>query len=234
VIDLRRDGEVFVLRFDAGENRIHPEFLAALNGALDEVEASQGPAALVTTGAGKFYSNGLDVAGLAGLGGEALRAFLAELDRVFARVLSLPVASVAAINGHAFAAGGMLALAHDFRVMRADRGFFCLPEIDMAMGQPLEPGMYAVIGAALPRPIFHEALITGRRYGGLDAAARGIVTEAVAEAEVLPRALGIARGMAGKDRETLRQLKRGLHADALAVLERHGQGSGSGRAKEPD
>jgi enoyl-CoA hydratase/carnithine racemase len=219
VIDLERQGAVFVLRFAAGENRIHPGFLAALGAALDAVEASEGPAALVTTGAGKFYSNGLDVAGLARLGGEAVRAFLADLDRIFARLLTLPVASVAAINGHAFAAGGMLALAHDFRVMRADRGFFCLPEVDMAMRQPLEPGMYAVIGAALPRPVFHEALITGRRYGGLEAAGRGIVNEAVAEAEVLPRAVEIARGLSGKDRETLRQLKRGLHADALAVLE---------------
>jgi enoyl-CoA hydratase/carnithine racemase len=221
VIDVERHAEVFVLRFDAGENRIHPEFLAALGAALDEVEKSQGPAALVTTGTGKFYSNGLDVAGLAKLGGEAVRAFLADLDRLFARMLTLPVASVAAINGHAFAAGGMLALAHDFRVMRADRGFFCLPEVDMAMRQPLEAGMYAVIGAALPRPVFHEALITGRRYGGLDSAARGIVHEAVAEAEVLPRAIETARGLAGKDRETLRQLKRGLYSDALAVLERH-------------
>lgn len=221
MIELERDGEVFVLRMSAGENRIHPDFLAAWNASLDEVEASQGPAALVTTGAGKFYSNGLDVVGLATLGGEAVRVFLADLDRLFARVLTLPVASVAAINGHAFAAGGMLALAHDFRVMRADRGYFCLPEIDMAMGQPLEPGMYAVIGTALARPVFHEALVTGRRYGGSEAAARGIVNEAVAEAEVLPRALEIARGLAGKDRETLRQLKRGLHADALGVLERH-------------
>lgn len=225
MIELERDAEVFVLRLCAGENRIHPDFLKALGAALDEVEASEGPAALVTTGAGRFYSNGLDVAGLAELGAEAVRAFLADLDRAFARVLTLPVASVAAINGHAFAAGGMLALAHDFRVMRADRGFFCLPEVDMAMGQPLEPGMYAVIGTVLSRPVFHEALVSGRRYGGLDAAARGIVNEAVAEEEVLPRALAIARELAGKDRETLRQLKRGLYADALAVLERHDRGA---------
>ena len=33
----------------------------------------------------------------------------------------------------------MLALAHDFHVMRSDRGFFCLPEIDLRL--PLHPGM---------------------------------------------------------------------------------------------
>ena len=221
MIDLSRRDEVFVLRLEAGENRIHPEFLAAFGEALDRVEASEGPAALVTTGEGKFYSNGLDVAGLARLGAEGVRAFLADLDRLFARLLTFPVPTVAALNGHAFAAGGMLAMAHDFRVMRADRGFFCLPEIDMAMKQPLERGMYALLGAKLPAPVLHEALVTGRRFGGLDAAANGVVTEAAAESEVLPRAIELARGLCGKDRETLAALRRGLYADALGVLERH-------------
>ena len=228
MIDLSRREQVFVLRLCAGENRIHPEFLAAFGAALDEVEASEGPAALVTTGEGRFYSNGLDVAGLARLGGEGVRAFLADLDRSFARLLSFPVPCVAAINGHAFAAGGMLALAHDFRVMRVDRGFFCLPEIDMAMKQPLERGMYALLGAKLAAPVLHEALVTGRRFGGLDAAANGLVTEAVAEAEVLPRALELARSLAGKDRATLSALRRGLYAEALAVLERHDRPAGPG------
>lgn len=221
MIELTREGAVHVLRLRAGENRIQPDFVSAVNGALDEVEGSEPPGALVTTGEGKFYSNGLDVAGLARLGPDGVRGFLADLDRLFARVLAFPLPTVAALNGHAFAAGGMLALAHDFRVMRADRGFFCLPEIDMAMRQPLERGMYAVIGARLSRAVFHEALVTGRRYGGLDAAARGIVSEAASEAEVLPRALAIASELAGKDRATLGALKRGLFADALAVLERH-------------
>lgn len=221
MIDLSRRDEVFVLRMTAGENRIHPEFLAAFGAALDRVEQSEGPAALVTTGEERFYSNGLDVGRLAGLGGAGVRAFLADLDRCFARLLALGVPSVAAINGHAFAAGGMLALAHDFRVMRADRGFFCLPEIDMAMKQPLERGMYALLGAKLAAPVLHEALVTGRRFGGLDAAANGIATEAVAGSEVLPRAIELARSLAGKDRPTLAALRRGLYADALAVLERH-------------
>ena len=61
VIDLQRHGDVFVLKLDRDENRFRPDFLDAIASALDEVEAAGNPAALVTTGAGRFYSNGLDL-----------------------------------------------------------------------------------------------------------------------------------------------------------------------------
>ena len=114
----------------------------------------------------------------------------------------------------------MIALAHDYRVMRGDRGFFCLPEIDLGMGVPLAAGMYAVIEARLPGPLVHEMLITGRRYGGEEALAKGIVDAAVPETEVVPRAAEFVRRLAGKDRATMGAIKRGLYRSALEVLER--------------
>ena len=219
MIELERRGEVFVLHMRAGENRINQPFLDAFNHALDEVERSEGAGALVTTGEGRFYSTGLDLEWLSGDGKGKAAELLTELHHVFARLLTFPMATVAAVNGHAFAAGAMLALAHDSRVMRADRGYFCLPEIDLAMGQPLTPGMYALLKARLPPQILHEALITGRRYGGVEAMARQLVHDAVSEKEVVPRAIEIAGGLAGKDRATMAALKRGLFASALEVLD---------------
>jgi len=125
MIDLRRDGSVFVLTMQAGENRLNRPFLDALNRALDTVEASSGPAALVTTGGQeKFYSTGLDLDWLGREGQAEAPRFVESVIALFARVAAFDVPTVAAINGHAFAAGGMLALAHDFRVMRADRGTY--------------------------------------------------------------------------------------------------------------
>jgi Delta3-Delta2-enoyl-CoA isomerase len=57
----------------------------------------------------------------------------------------------------------MLALAYDLAVMRADRGYFCLPEV--VLGMPFTPGMNALIRARLPIAAAHEAMTTGRRYG---------------------------------------------------------------------
>jgi outer membrane protein OmpA-like peptidoglycan-associated protein len=122
------------------------------------------------------------------------------------------------VNGHAFAGGAMLALAHDFRVMRTERGYFCLPEVDLATGQPLTPGLYALLDARLDRATLHEALVTGRRYPATEAAARGLVHEALPETALLPRAVAMARELATKDRATLAALKRGLFDAALRSL----------------
>lgn len=124
--------------------------------------------------------------------------------------------AVAALQGHTFAAGAMLALAHDQRVMRADRGFFCLPEVDIRI--PFTPGMNALIAARLTPNAAHEAMTTGRRYGGLDAATAGIVEEALEEDRLLPRAIELAAALAGKDPATLQTIKQRLYAAPLAAL----------------
>ncbi len=62
------------------------------------------------------------------------------------------------------------------------------------------------------------ALVTGRRYPAPEAVTHGIVHEAVPEDAVLPRAVGMARALAGKDRATLGALKRGLFGSALKAL----------------
>lgn len=211
---LERDGDVFVLNLGEDENRFNADSLDALERCLDKVEAAT-PCALVTTASGKFWSNGLDLEWIATQGEQAV-PFIERVHELLARVLEMGVPSIAALQGHTFAAGAMLALAHDGRVMRADRGFFCLPEVDI--GIPFTPGMSALIAARLPAQAAHEAMTTGKRYGGSDAALAGIVEDAVSEAEVLPKALQRARALAGKDPATLKTIKQRLYRDALAAL----------------
>jgi enoyl-CoA hydratase/carnithine racemase len=212
---LDRDGDVFVLDLGDDENRFNPDWVGGAEALLDEVAAARAPRALVTTATGKFWSNGLDLEWMAA-NGDQVPAFVPRVHGLFARVLALPVPTVAAIQGHCFAAGAMLAMAHDFRVMRADRGFFCLPEVDIHI--PFTPPMAALIQARLSKKTAHEAMTTGRRYGGADAAEAGIVDAAAGEAEVLPRALEIAGALAAKDGATLGAIKEGMYPEALALL----------------
>ena len=215
MIDVRREGDVHVLRFDDGENRFSPGLLEEFEKALDALAEAPAPKALVTTGTGKFYSNGLDLDWL-GQNADRWGPYVARVHALFARLLTLPMPTVAAVNGHAFAAGGMLALAHDFRVMRADRGYFCLPEVDL--GLPFSPGMSALIQARLPASTAHEAMVTGRRYGGEDAVAAGIVHRTAPEAEVASAAIALAAPLAAKDGGTMAKIRTQMYAPVLEAL----------------
>lgn len=216
-IHLDRRDAVFVLTMDDGENRMNPAWLDAMADALDEVEAGANPKALITTGAGRFFSNGLDLEPLLASGTDTMTAFVAEVERLFARIIRSPFITVAACNGHTFAAGAMLALCHDFRLMRADRGYFCLPEVDL--GIPFTPGMDALIKLRLPQMTAHEVMVTGSRYGGEAAAARGIVQHAVHADAVVPEAVAIASGLAAKAGTTMGTIKSRMYADLIGLLE---------------
>lgn len=212
---LTREDDVFVLDLGAGENRFNGEFFDSLEDCLDQVEAAPAPRALLTAASGKHWSTGLDLDWLA-TQGDAVGEFIARMHELLARVLEIGVPTVAALQGHTFAGGAMFALAHDQRVMRADRGFFCLPEVDINI--PFTVGMSALIAARLPQPALHEAMSTGRRYGGVDAAAAGIVNEAVPEAQVRARAIERAAAQAAKGPDVLRTIKQRLYSDALSAL----------------
>lgn len=217
MIDLEFDDGVYVLHMRSGQNLLNLEFIRALNVALDEVERSTGPASLVTTGDGKFYSNGLDLAWMLGDGAGQMSEFAPLLQRTFARLVAFPVVTVAAINGHAFAAGAIFSLTQDFRLMRSDRGFFCLPEVDLKV--PFPAGVMSIPRSRLPSATLHEAIVSGRRYNAAEAVAGGIVDGSLLEADVLPHAVAMARTLAEKHRPTLAALKRALYPDVLDQLE---------------
>ena len=215
MIEITREGPVFILRLDGGENRFSGEAITAWNEALDEVEAAEGPKALVTTGTGKFYSNGLDLDYMMSDGVDS-NAYLESVLAIMGRILVFPAATVAAMNGHAFGAGAQIALAHDYRVMREDRGYFCMPEVDMRA--PLHPGMTAIIQARLPRQVAHEIIVTGTRYGGARARERCIVDALAAEADVVARAVEYASALSDKSDPMLGRLKREMYPEVLEAL----------------
>ena len=215
-VHLNRDGNVSVVTLDRGEHRFHPELLDALDAALDEVEAGEGPAAVVLTGAGRFFSNGLDLEWMGTAPEGGAQEVLERVHRLYARLLGWEVPTVGAINGHAFAGGAMLSLALDQRVMRADRGFWCLPEV--ALGLPFTPGMSALCAARLAPQAAHVAMTSGRRFGGTDALEHGIVDAVAPEDRVVADATARAAELAPTRGPVLAAIKRELHAVALERL----------------
>ncbi len=215
MLTLETQGEVLILRMDAGENRFGNAEIQQWNELLDEALASEGPKALVTTGTGKFYSNGLDLEYMQS--GEVDPATYVETAlAIMSRVLTFPAITVAAMNGHAFGAGAQIALAHDYRIMRKDRGYFCMPEIDL--GMPLHPGMTALIQARLPIQTAHEVIATGTRYSGEMALDRRIVDRVEDEADVLSSAVEMAAGLAAKAAPVMSRLKAEMYPQVVEAM----------------
>lgn len=213
--DLTWQGDVAIITMAQGENRFDLEQTMRWHALLDEVEAHQGPLALVTTGTDKFYSNGLDLDWLMANQPEA-GGMLRELHRVWGRILGLDCITVAAVNGHCFGAGALLSSAHDRIVMRSDRGYWCMPELDL--GLPVSEKMAALLQARLPRTAIHRALMTGHRFTGAEALAVGIADEIAEAAAVLPAAVEWAAAIAPKSREVIAEHKRLLYAQVIDSL----------------
>jgi enoyl-CoA hydratase/carnithine racemase len=210
------EGDVAIVAWTDGENRFRPDSVAAHHALLDQLERRDGPLAVVMTGDGKYFSNGLDLDWM-GANPEMAGDVVSEVHRLFRRLLALDAVVVAAVNGHAFAAGAMLTAACDLRVMRGDRGWWCLPEADL--GLPLTEPMAAVVQTGLPRPAVVEAVLTGRRYTGPEALAAGIVQHTADESDVLPRAIELATRASSTARRVTGTHKEQLHRAALAVLD---------------
>jgi enoyl-CoA hydratase/carnithine racemase len=208
MITIERYDSTLVLHSAAGDNRLNATVLEGWEAALDQIEADETIGALISIGDGKFYSYGLDVDILAAAD-ETVGPYLDRVLTLLHRVVVLPVATVAALNGHAFGAGAILALAHDARVMRSDRGLFCLPEVDLGFDFP--PLMSALIRSKLSPFAAQEAMTTGHRYRSSEAIERQMVDASASETELLDTALAFAARRGNKHRGALGAIKADLY-----------------------
>ncbi|WP_405495542.1 enoyl-CoA hydratase-related protein [Nocardia sp. NBC_00511] len=211
---LTHHDKIAVLDLGGDENRFSPTYLTEVDALLDTV-LSDGSQALITTASGKFYSNGLDLDWLSA-NSERAEWYVAQVQSLLARMLTFALPTVAALPGHAFGAGAMLAVAHDFRVMREDRGYFCFPEADIRI--PFTRGMAALIQGKLTPKSAIASMTTGRRFGGPDALAYDLVDAIAEQAAVLETAISIVTPLGAKDQGTLGAIKTVMFADAVTAL----------------
>lgn len=221
MIELERRDDVFVMTMVDDENRWNTTFTREIAKAINEVEASEGAAALVAASAHpKFFSNGLDLEWIQnpeGHRGGDRAPFGTEFMSLLGRLITLPVPTVAAINGHAFGAGLMLALAHDVRIMREDRGYLCANELEIGMTIP-QPEI-ALFRHKIPAPAFHETVILARRWTAPAAVEAGFVEAAVPNDRVLDAAIERAASLAhlGAHRTNLGWQKEQLYGTGAAL-----------------
>ena len=82
--------------------------------------------------------------------------------------------TIALLPGHAFAAGFMTAMMHDYRLMNPHRGFLCLNELDF--GAPLQPPMASIFRQKVPNPnTFRTMVLESKRYNALEGLKEGFL-----------------------------------------------------------
>jgi enoyl-CoA hydratase len=214
------DGVAVVTMRHGKVNALDIALCQALCEALDH--AADGAQAVVLTGTGTVFSAGVDLHQVIA-GREAyLARFLPELRRVFTRLATFELPLVAAVNGHAFAGGYILAAAADWVLMAEGPGRAGVTEL--LVGVPF-PGIALELlrmrtGEAQARPL----VTGGATFQAGQALARHLIDEAVAADDLASLSLAAARRLAALGpgfRLTKRQLRLLplARAQELAVLD---------------
>lgn len=219
-IEIRKEGAVGVMTMNyEGQNRFSMEFCKDLLEAMDTVENDTSIKSLVVTGGEeKYWSTGLHLDYLSRVEPKEANEFIRLFNNVLLkRWCVFPRPTVAAINGHVFAAGAVMACHLDYRFMREDRGWACFPEVDINI--PFLPGMLAIIREVLTPQAMRDMLLTGKRYTGPEAKKIGFVDEIYSKEELLPKSIEWAEFLATKNIPAYAEIKRRMRAGVVKIIE---------------
>ncbi len=222
-IEWKKADTVGIIIMNNGENRHNPEFIRCLLATLDEIERNPEIFSVVIASSDpKNWSQGIDLQWITETMAkndlQAIRDFMYGLNKIFRRILLYPMPVIAAINGHTFGDGSIMACACDFRFMKADRGFFCFPEIDISI--PFLPGMLAIVQKAIPYYKLEELVFSGKRTGAVELEAHHVIIKACENGEALMReTISFAKTFT-KKRAIFGEMKKRLHSSIIEIMEK--------------
>ena len=195
-------------------NALNSDVLTDLGELVDIVNADSEIRALIITGSGeKAFVAGADIGEMSTLTPEEGEAFGKHGNDVFRRIETLPIPTIAAINGFALGGGCELSMSCDIRIC-ADTAVFGQPET----GLGITPGFGGTQRLArLVSPGMAKQLIFGGRNITADEAYRiGLVNAVYPQEELLPAAKKLAAGIAKQAPIAVRNCKKAIN-DGLQV-----------------
>ena len=205
---LERRDQIGIFFVDTDRNNaINDEFIREAHELMDEAENDSAIRALVVTSTHQtIFCPGVDLPSLMGRSGPEMRSFYEALTGIVRRKVGYPKPEVYALNGHTIAAGCMMALAGDYRVMAKGRSAFGLMEIDIGLAAPI--GVAEMMRHFFGGRLTERVLFSGERFAPEQALALGLVDEVADPNKLMDRALEQAHLLAGKPAGGYRRLKR--------------------------
>ncbi|MCY1494611.1 2,3-dehydroadipyl-CoA hydratase [compost metagenome] len=157
---------------------------------------------IVLTGGDRVFAAGADLGEMAEAG--ALQIYQRHVERHWQAISRCAKPVIAAVNGYALGGGCELAMHCDLIVAGASARF-AQPEIKVGV-MPGAGGTQRLLRAVGKYQAL-RMLLTGCMVSADEALAMGLVSEVVADAQTLPRALELARGIAAMPPLALAQIK---------------------------
>ena len=169
---------------------------------------------IVLTGGEKVFAAGGDIHSLLDAG--PIDILERHTERVWAPIQHCHKPVIAAVCGYAFGGGAELAMHCDI-IVAGEGASFAQPEIRIGI-MPGIGGTQRLV-RAVGKFNAMKMLLTGRPVAAREAQAMGLVCEVVADAEVIPHALGLAATIAGMPPLAAQQIKEVVLAGLDAPLE---------------
>ncbi|KAJ5558579.1 hypothetical protein N7535_008795 [Penicillium sp. DV-2018c] len=220
-IKVEQHGAVFVVTLQkAPENRLTMQLCQTLVETYRWIEmqlslGKQEPeGAVILQGTDhKYFSTGLDL-------DERETNPFASTDGFYPllrTILDFPFPTICVVTGHAFGGSAVLTLAHDYRIMNSERGFWSMPPVNLGLHFD---GMGSLLRAKLTPKVARKVLLEAHKFTGKEALADGIVDAIATPQEMRPAALALADKVKGKARMGVYALLRSeLYGEALRAFQ---------------
>ena len=114
----RQDGIVRVILQSGRGNPLTPQVLTELNDTFAELIAAPPRGVILDADGSKVFSGGFALPIIAYWDRNRIRSFFNDFLQVIHKILLLPCVTVTALEGSAVAAGFIISLATDFRVVK--------------------------------------------------------------------------------------------------------------------
>lgn len=215
IVERPRPGVALVrLNRPDATNALSLTLQAQLSQAFADLAADDSVRCIVLTGGDKVFAAGGDIKGLLDAG--PIDILERHTERVWAPIHHCPKPVIAAVCGYAFGGGAELAMHCDI-IIAGEGASFAQPEIRIGI-MPGIGGTQRLV-RAVGKFNAMKMLLTGRPVAAREAQAMGLVSEVVADAEVIAHALKMAETIAAMPPLAAMQIKEVVLAGVDASLE---------------
>jgi enoyl-CoA hydratase/carnithine racemase len=209
---------IAILALEKGKvNALTVDVVEEIYSGLKKLESEDEARAVIVIGHGNFFSFGFDVPEFMTFSKEKFTEFLVNFSNLYSYLFLYPKPVIAALNGHTIAAGCMLAVACDRRIMISEKAKISLNEI--GFGSSVFAGATEILRFQVGSKNATDILYSGAMYYADEAQKMGLVDQIVDEANLMQESLRTAQSLGEKSLPAFKSIKRLLREPIVEIYQ---------------